>query len=49
MIEFGAGVCAPSQPPLVPAWRSFVSQTTYTVPALSIAIAGQCAYIDVPR
>src|SRR5947208_9684116 len=23
MIEFGAGVAAPSQPPLVPAWRSF--------------------------
>jgi uncharacterized membrane protein YdfJ with MMPL/SSD domain len=26
--EFGAGVRAPSQPPLVPAWRSSVSQTT---------------------
>ena len=26
-IEFGAGVCAPSQPPLVPGWRGSVSQT----------------------
>ena len=49
MIEFGAGVVAPSQPPLVLAWRSFVSHVTYTVPALSIAIADQCEYIDVPR
>src|SRR5438552_13965041 len=28
MIEFGAGVGAPLQPPLVPAWRLSVSQTT---------------------
>ena len=27
-IWFGAGVSAPSQPPLVPAWRVLVSQTT---------------------
>ena len=27
MIEFAAGVAAPLQPPLVPAWRSSVSQT----------------------
>ena len=27
-IWFGAGVSAPLQPPLVPAWRVFVSQTT---------------------
>src|SRR5205085_2401659 len=40
MIEFGAGVCAPLQPPLVPAWRSLVSQTTYTVPAIAIDAAG---------
>src|ERR671931_700237 len=49
MIEFGAGVGSPLQPPLVPACRSFVSHTRYTVPPASIAIAGQCAYIDVPR
>src|SRR5207248_1771699 len=49
MIEFGAGVAAPLQPPAVPACRLSVSQTTYTVPAESIAIAGQCAYIEVPR
>src|SRR5438552_4713675 len=48
MIEFAAGVSLPLQPPLVPAWRLSVSHTTYTAPALSIAIAGQCAYIDVP-
>src|SRR5437667_10070542 len=28
LIEFAAGVGAPLQPPLVPAWRSSVSQTT---------------------
>src|SRR4051794_2371429 len=43
MIEFAAGVASPLQPPDVPACRSFVSHTTYTAPALSIAIAGQCA------
>src|SRR5919199_1220521 len=46
MIEFGPGARAPLGPPLVPAWGSSVSQTTETVPAASIAIAGQCAYID---
>src|SRR5436305_11938231 len=48
MIEFAAGVAAPLHPPLVPAWRLSVSHTTYTVPLESIAIAGQCPYIDVP-
>ena len=43
MIEFAAGVWAPSHPTLVPDCRSFVSHVTYTVPALSIAIAGQSA------
>src|SRR5437660_11669820 len=49
MIEFAAGVAAPLQPPLVPAWRSSVSQTRYTVPALSTAMDDRWPYIDVPR
>src|SRR4051794_9981205 len=49
MIEFAAGVAAPLQPPIVPAWRSSVSHTRYTVPALSTAIDDQCPYIEVPR
>src|SRR5581483_6732165 len=49
MIELAAGVsaCMPGlpQPPLVPFWRSLVSQTRYTLPALSSAIVGQWATV----
>src|SRR5258708_39716051 len=48
-MELAAAAAAPWQPPLVPAWRASVSHVRYTVPAESIAIAGQCANIDVPR
>src|SRR6267154_375769 len=48
MIEFAAGVAAPEHPPAFPALRAFVSQTRYTVPALSTAMDDQWPYIDVP-
>src|SRR4030088_1532989 len=46
--ELASGVAAPVHPPPVPAARSSVSHTTYTVPAESMAMAGQWACMLVP-
>src|SRR3954447_7850663 len=42
----GAGVSAPSHPPVVPAWRGSVSQIRYSAPAPSWTSIGQCAYVE---